>query len=140
MSDWSHICCPVDFSEHSRAAFDRAIELAARPTPATLVKRASEDGHTPYVSYRCERRASRIGSWESVGHGLRPTMRMAQTAIPAGSMILARRKGMFGSTQAGAGRGWRAMFSVERSASGEATLPSQGVLDAFNTSWSRSGR
>jgi nucleotide-binding universal stress UspA family protein len=30
MSDWSHICCAVDFSEHSRAAFERAVELADR--------------------------------------------------------------------------------------------------------------
>jgi nucleotide-binding universal stress UspA family protein len=30
MSDWNHICCAVDLSEHSRAAFERALELAVR--------------------------------------------------------------------------------------------------------------
>ncbi len=30
MSHWNEICCAIDFSEHSRVAFDRAVELAAR--------------------------------------------------------------------------------------------------------------
>jgi universal stress protein A len=30
MSHWNHICCAVDFSDHSRAALERALELAAR--------------------------------------------------------------------------------------------------------------
>lgn len=30
MSHWSHLCCAIDFSEPSRAAFDRALELADR--------------------------------------------------------------------------------------------------------------
>ncbi len=30
MSHWNEICCAIDFSEHSRIAFERAIELAAR--------------------------------------------------------------------------------------------------------------
>jgi len=30
MSHWSEICCAIDFSEHSRVAFERAVELAAR--------------------------------------------------------------------------------------------------------------
>ncbi len=30
MSHWNEICCATDFSEHSRVAFERAVELAAR--------------------------------------------------------------------------------------------------------------
>ncbi len=30
MSHWSEICCAIDFSEHSRAALERAVDLCAR--------------------------------------------------------------------------------------------------------------
>ncbi len=30
MSHWNQLCCAVDFSDHSRAALERAVELAAR--------------------------------------------------------------------------------------------------------------
>ncbi len=30
MSGWNDICCAIDFSEHSRSAFERALDLAAR--------------------------------------------------------------------------------------------------------------
>lgn len=30
MNNWREICCAIDFSKHSRIAFDRAVELAVR--------------------------------------------------------------------------------------------------------------
>lgn len=103
MNGWKRICCAVDFSEHSMAALERAVELADRlAAQLTLVHvfPPGQDGSLARAERALgmaeERLLGRLGEWRALAERLLGRQVQAQllTGSPARELARHAARGM----------------------------------------------
>ncbi len=90
MNGWKHICCAVDFSEHSFAALRRAIELAGRLDAELTLVHVFPPGQQMSLAHAEralgmaeERLLGRLGEWRALAE--RELGREVRAQLLAGS-------------------------------------------------------